>query len=58
MGIHLDCSVFAGTVVFDESRIAMRNEHLMLYSPEYDTSSRRIKIIANTLIGDVEVIQV
>lgn len=58
VGIHLDCSVFAGTVVFDESRIAMRNEHLTLYSPEYDTSSRRIKIIANTLIGDVEVIQV
>lgn len=58
VGVHLDCNIFAGTVIFDESRIAMRNEQLTLYSPEYDTSSRRIKIISNTLIGDVEVIQV
>lgn len=58
VGIHLDCRVFAGTVIFDENRIAMRNEQLTLYSTEYETSSRRIKIISNTLIGDVEVIQV
>lgn len=58
IGIHLDCSLFAGTVIFDEDRIEMRNEQLTLYSTDYDESSRRVKIISNTLIGDVEVIQI
>lgn len=58
IGIHLDCSLFAGTVIFDEARIEMRNEQLTLYSTDYDESSRRVKIISNTLIGDVEVIQI
>ncbi|MHC5268048.1 cell wall-active antibiotics response protein LiaF [Enterococcus sp. LJL98] len=58
VGIHLDCSVFAGTVIFDEDRMELRNEQLTLYSTDYDESSRRVKIISNTLIGDVEVIQI
>lgn len=58
IGIQLDCSLLTGQVVFKEEKIELRNERLSLYSHDYHQSARKIKIISNTLIGDVEVIEI
>ncbi|HAP6950980.1 TPA: cell wall-active antibiotics response protein, partial [Enterococcus faecium] len=33
-------------------------EQIKIYSSDYDENPRRLKIITNTLIGDVEVIRI
>lgn len=58
VGIQLDCSLFAGKVIYKEEKIELRNERLTIYSRDYEQTARKIKIISNTLIGDVEVIEI
>lgn len=58
IGIHLDCSIFAGKVIFKEEKIELWNERLSLYSKDYQQTTRKIKIISNTIVGDIEVIEV
>ncbi len=48
-------STFYGTVRFEEEKYQLKNESLKIYSNDYDTNVRRLKIMTNTLVGDVEV---
>ncbi|HAP3313737.1 TPA: cell wall-active antibiotics response protein, partial [Enterococcus faecalis] len=42
----------------EEEKYQLKNESLKIYSNDYDTNLRRLKIMTNTLVGDVEVIRV
>ncbi len=58
IGVQLEHASFAGSVIFEEKQTELRNEVLTVFSNDYSTSSRRLKIVSNTLIGDLEVIRV
>lgn len=58
VGILFEHATFYGKVRFEEEEIALKNESLKMYSEDYDDSPRRLKLITNSLLGDVEVIRV
>lgn len=58
IGILFEHATLYGKVEFDEDQQVLRNETVKIYSDDYDESQRRLKIVTNTLVGDVEVIRV
>ncbi|MFC4771162.1 cell wall-active antibiotics response protein LiaF [Enterococcus hermanniensis] len=58
VGLVLEHATLYGKVDFDDEQYMLRNESLKVYSEDYDGSQRRLKIITNTLVGDIEVIRV
>lgn len=58
IGVMLDHSSLAGQVRFLGAQTQLKNESLKVYSDDYDESPRRVKIVTNTIIGDLEVIRV
>ncbi|MBL1228897.1 cell wall-active antibiotics response protein [Enterococcus sp. BWB1-3] len=56
--ILLEHSTFLGNVTFENEKYHLKNESLKVYSDSYDSNPRRLKILTNTLVGDVEVIRV
>jgi predicted membrane protein len=58
IGILFEHATLYGKVDFDEDTQVLRNETIKMYSEDYDESPRRLKIVTNTLVGDVEVIRV
>lgn len=58
VGVMLEHATFIGEVNFEGEKTALKNESLKVYSEDYDESTRRIKVITNTLFGDIEVIRV
>jgi len=56
IGISLHQRTIYGEVDFLNETIALKNEQLKIYSTNYDQSVTHIKIINNTVLGDVEVI--
>lgn len=58
IGIMLEHSSMRGAAYFEQDVYYLNNESLKLYSDDYDESKRRLKIITNTLFGDLEVIRV
>jgi predicted membrane protein len=56
--VQLEHAAFAGSVVFESKETELRNEVLTVVSSDYSTSPRRLKIVSNTLVGDLEVIRV
>lgn len=58
VGVMLEHATIIGEVNFEGEKNALRNESLKIYSEDYDENTRRIKIITNTLFGDIEVIRV
>ncbi|MGM0215632.1 cell wall-active antibiotics response protein LiaF [Enterococcus sp. AZ109] len=58
VGILFEHATFYGKVRFEEEELILKNESLKMYSVDYDDSPRRLKLITNSLLGDVEVIRV
>jgi lia operon protein LiaF len=58
IAISLDHATLVGNVLFEEEQFSLKNESIKIYSNDYDENPRRLKIITNTLLGDVEVIRV
>ncbi|MBL1224757.1 cell wall-active antibiotics response protein LiaF [Enterococcus sp. BWR-S5] len=58
VAVLLEHSTFYGNVTFENEKYHLKNESLKIYSDSYDSNPRRLKIITNTLLGDVEVIRV
>lgn len=58
IGVQLEHSAFAGKVIFESKETELRNEVLTVFSSDYSESSRKLKIVSNTLLGDLEVIRV
>lgn len=57
VGISLMASSFYSNVLFDGENYALKQEQLTLYSNNYIQSSRKVKVILTTYIGDVEIIR-
>ncbi|MGX7196673.1 cell wall-active antibiotics response protein LiaF [Enterococcus olivae] len=58
IGVQLEHAAFAGSVIFESKETELRNEVLTVFSNDYSDSPRRLKIVSNTLLGDLEVIRV
>lgn len=58
VAIKMEHSTFIGTVIFEGESTGLKNEKVTIYSPDYEENTRRLKILTNTLIGDIEVIWV
>ncbi|MGO2082405.1 cell wall-active antibiotics response protein LiaF [Vagococcus sp.] len=58
IGVMLEHSTMMGEVTFEENHYRLKNESIKFYSTEYDIATRRLKVITNTLFGDLEVIRV
>lgn len=56
VGISLQHSAIQGLAVFDNEPYHLSNETITLYSKNYTTATRKIKIVSNTIFGDFEVI--
>lgn len=58
IGIMLEHTTMMGEVTFEDSHLRLKNEAVKMYSQEYDVANRKLKILTNTLFGDIEVIRV
>jgi len=58
IGISFEHSSLAGVAKFEGEEYKLNNETLKAYSKEFDESSRKIRIISSTLLGEIEVIRV
>ena len=58
IAMSLEHATLAGNVLFEEEQFSLKNESIKIYSNDYDENPRRLKIITNSLLGDVEVIRV
>lgn len=56
VAISLDISMLLGKVFINQEEMALTNERVKWYSANYQTNNRKIKLVANVLIGEVEVI--
>lgn len=58
IGLVVEHAALYGSISFDGEIHALHNESIKLYSEDYDQTSRRLKILTNTFVGDTEVIRV
>ncbi len=58
VAIRLEHATLVGNVLFEEEQFSLKNEQIKICSSDYDENPRRLKIITNTLVGDVEVIRI
>lgn len=56
VGISLQHSAIQGLAIFDNEPHRLSNETITLYSKNYATATRKIKIVSSTIFGDFEVI--
>lgn len=56
VGVVLDQRTVLGHVYFHHDSFLLRNESLKIYSPNFDQKARRIRIISQITLGDIEVI--
>ncbi len=56
VAVSINVSMLAGKVYFGNEKIDLKNETIQWYSANYSTSTRRLKLISNVLIGEVEVV--
>lgn len=57
MAIRLEHATLVGNVLFEEEQFSLKRTD-QICSSDYDENPRRLKIITNTLVGDVEVIRI
>ncbi|WP_179395222.1 cell wall-active antibiotics response protein LiaF [Lacticaseibacillus absianus] len=58
VGVLVDHSAVIGDLTLDGVELSLHNEAVKHYSPDYDSASRRIHIITNVIVGDLEVLSV
>ena len=58
IGIAIEHSAVIGTLSVNGEEVQMKNETRRYYSDDYDAASRRIHLLTNVLVGDVEVLAV
>ena len=56
VSISIDVSILLGSLIIGEEEIYMKNETFKWQSERYETNARKIKLVANVLVGEVEVI--
>ncbi|MGX6961501.1 cell wall-active antibiotics response protein LiaF [Vagococcus xieshaowenii] len=58
IGIMVEHTTLSGKLVFEEKSFNLKNEAIKIFSDDYDGNVRRIKLVTNTLLGDVEVVRI
>lgn len=58
VAIMLEHASIYGKIEFEGEELSLKNETIKIYSEDYDASQRRLKLVTNTLFGDIEVIRV
>lgn len=56
IGISLDISMMLGDLKINQEEIVLKNETFKWQSEQYTKSNRKIKLVANVLVGEVEVV--
>lgn len=56
VAVSLDVSVFLGKIGIGEDELMSNNEVIKYRSDHYDDSSRRLKVVTNVILGNVEVV--
>lgn len=56
VAVSLDISVFLGRVCIGEDELTLNNEVIKYRADRYDHASRRLKVVTNVLVGQVEVL--
>jgi len=56
VAISLDISMLLGEITIDQDEVVLRNETFKWQSERYSTNERKIKLVANVLVGEVEVV--
>ncbi|AQS52890.1 hypothetical protein BW727_100497 [Jeotgalibaca dankookensis] len=56
VGVSIQHAAVQGHLIFDNEPYSLSNEVLTLYSKNFETASRTIKIVSSAIIGDFEVI--
>ena len=58
IGVMLEHSAMIGEAQFENEHYRLKNESIKVFSNEYDEATRKLKIVTNTLLGDIEVIRI
>lgn len=58
IGIMIEHSAIKGKIAFEEKHYILDNESIKMYSNQYEDQARKLKIITNVLVGDLEVIAI
>lgn len=58
VAIHLDVTAGIGTTMVDGKQYRLRQERIQHYSKDYDQAPRKLHLLVNVLVGDVEVVSV
>ena len=53
--VAIDFSVLVGNLIVDGTKHDLLNENLVWYSDNYQTQTRKVKIVTNLLVGELEV---
>jgi predicted membrane protein len=56
IGISLDISMLLGELRINQEEIILKNETFKWHSDAYTKNARKIKLVANVLVGEVEVV--
>lgn len=56
VAISLNISMLVGKVFIENEEIELKNETIHWYSSNYYTNARKVKLISNVFIGEVEVV--
>lgn len=54
--VQLKHTALIGAVTFNNQTFHLNNDEVTLYSDDYDDNQRRVKILTNVLVGDLEVL--
>lgn len=58
IGISVEHAALRGHLVIDDQVIKLNNDSVKIFSEDYSSTQRRLKIVTNTFIGDLEVIRI
>lgn len=56
IAVSIDASILVGKIIVAEEEVTLLNETFKWRSKNYQTSDRKIKLVANILLGEIEVI--
>lgn len=56
IAVSLDVSILVGKITIEKEEHTLLNENFKWYSENYQVSDRKIKLVANVLLGELEVI--
>lgn len=58
IGVMVEHGALNGHVHIDGQSIKLKNEAIKCYSDDFSTAQRRLKVVSNVLVGDLEVIRI